>query len=58
MENGYMRPRYNGYLYFQDHAGHPLQEYLLHGGNPQHTLEKMNKLYRESLRQNLSHYHE
>lgn len=58
MENGYMRQRYNGYLYFQDHAGHPLQEYLLHGGNPRHTLEKMNRLYRESLRQNLSHYHE
>ena len=58
MENGYMRPRYNGYLYFQDHAGHPLQEYLLQGGNPNHTLEKMNKLYRESLRQHLSHYHE
>lgn len=48
MENGYMRPRYNGYLYFQDHAGHPLQEYLLHGGHPADTLEKMNTLYRTS----------
>ena len=61
MENGYMRPRYNGYLYFQDHAGHPLQEYLLHGGNASHTLEKMNNLYRASLEPalvNATHNHE
>ena len=61
MENGYMRPRYNGYLYFQDHAGHPLHDYLQHGGDAAHTLEKMNKLYRESQSLELAdstHHHE
>jgi multiple sugar transport system substrate-binding protein len=49
MENGYMRPRYNGYLYFQDHAGEPLQQFLLNGGNPLQVLKKMNHLYHQSL---------
>src|SRR6202012_1424460 len=29
MERGYMRPRYDGYLYFQDHGGEPIREFLL-----------------------------
>jgi multiple sugar transport system substrate-binding protein len=49
MERGYIRPRYNGYLHFQDHAGDPLQEYLLKGGNPKSVLQKMNLTYSESL---------
>ncbi|MFL5739386.1 MAG: ABC transporter substrate-binding protein [Flavisolibacter sp.] len=49
MENGYMRPRYNGYLFFQDHAGDPLHDYLLNGGKPTQVLEKMNQIYRKSL---------
>jgi multiple sugar transport system substrate-binding protein len=49
MESGYMRPRYNGYLHFQDLAGEPLQRYLLDGGNPLMVLQKMDSLYRESL---------
>ena len=49
MEQGYMRPRYNGYLYFQDRAGEPLQQYLLNNGNPKEVLTKMNELYKESL---------
>lgn len=49
MENGYMRPRYNGYLYFQDHAGEPLQQFLLNGGNPLQVVKKMNHLYHQSL---------
>lgn len=51
MQRGYMRPRYNGYLYFQDHAGDPLHQYLRDGGNPASVLESMNKLYRQSLAQ-------
>lgn len=51
MLRGYMRPRYNGYLYFQDHAGDPLQQYLRDGGNPVSVLESMNTLYRQSLAQ-------
>jgi multiple sugar transport system substrate-binding protein len=49
MQRGYMRPRYNGYLYFQDHAGDPLHQYLKEGGNPASVLEAMNNLYRQSL---------
>lgn len=51
MQRGYMRPRYNGYLYFQDHAGEPLHQYLRDGGNPTSVLESMNNLYRQSLAQ-------
>ena len=54
MQTGYMRPRYNGYLYFQDHAGEPLHQYLLKGGNAQKILEKINHLYRQSLKPHLS----
>lgn len=48
MENGYVRPRYKGYLHFQDHAGNPIQQYLLHGGNPGGVLREINKLYKQS----------
>ena len=54
MENGYMRPRYNGYLYFQDHAGEPLHHYLLHGGNAEKVLDKMNQIYQQSIQPHLS----
>jgi multiple sugar transport system substrate-binding protein len=49
MENGYMRPRYNGYLHFQDHAGNPIQEYLMNGGNTKDVLNEINNLYKQSL---------
>jgi multiple sugar transport system substrate-binding protein len=49
MQNGYIRPRYNGYLHFQDHAGTPLQECLMNKGDAIKALDKMNELYRESL---------
>jgi multiple sugar transport system substrate-binding protein len=48
MDRGYIRPRYNGYLHFQDHAGDPLQDYLVKGGNTEDVLKKMNRLYQES----------
>ena len=49
MENGYVRPRYNGYLYFQDHAGEFIQHYLLHGGEADKVLNEINQLYKKSL---------
>jgi multiple sugar transport system substrate-binding protein len=49
MENGYLRPRYNGYLHFQDHAGEPLQQCLIADGDPEETLKKITKLYRQSI---------
>ena len=49
LDNAYMRPRYNGYLNFQDAAGEPLHQFLEQGGNPKEVLNKMNHIYRESL---------
>lgn len=49
MDNGYMRPRYNGYLHFQDHAGIPLQEYLMGKTEALEALQQMNEIYRQSL---------
>jgi multiple sugar transport system substrate-binding protein len=46
MDNGYMRPRYNGYLHFQDYAGTPLQQGILQNENALSILEKMNGIYR------------
>lgn len=48
LDSAYMRPRYNGYLYFQDNAGHPIRQYLKNGGNPEQVLLSLNKIYRES----------
>ena len=49
MDNGYVRPRYNGYLHFQDQAGVPLQKCIMEDGDPLKTLDEMNKMYRQSL---------
>ena len=49
MDNGYMRPRYNGYLHFQDHAGDPLRDCLEYNGDPSKALQEMNKLYQQSI---------
>ena len=49
MERGFIRPRYNGYLCFQDNAGEPLHHFLLNGGNAKNLIQEMNVLYKESL---------
>ena len=48
MESGYLRPRYNCYLFFQDHAGKPIQKYLCKGGDAQTVLNEINELYKQS----------
>lgn len=48
LDNAYLRPRYNGYLYFQDHAGLPLQQCLMQEKDPAAALETMNSYYFES----------
>lgn len=48
MENGYVRPRYNGYLYFQDHAGEHIRNYLMQDGDPAKVLSELNQLYKKS----------
>ncbi|HLZ86017.1 MAG TPA: hypothetical protein VKQ52_02200, partial [Puia sp.] len=52
MERGYMRPRYHGYLYFQDHGGDPIREYLLGNKDCRSTLQCLDQLYHESLKKN------
>lgn len=49
MKRGYMRPRYNGYLTFQDLAGDPIQKYLRNGNEPRVVMEEINTIYRFSL---------
>ncbi|MET0463846.1 MAG: extracellular solute-binding protein, partial [Chitinophagaceae bacterium] len=48
MENGYLRPRYNGYLHFQDHGGDPVQQFLLGELTAKKTLQQLNEIYRKS----------
>lgn len=48
LDNSYIRPRYNGYLHFQDHAGDPVRDYLMGNGTPAEVLFKINSLYHES----------
>ena len=48
LERAYVRPRYNGYLHFQDNAGIPLWDYLKHGGNAGQVLDKINRMYRQA----------
>ena len=49
MERGYMRPRYDGYLFFQDHGGEPVQEFLMGKRDVESVLNVMNNFYRESI---------
>lgn len=48
LERAFLRPRYHGHMFFQDHAGDIVRDYLMNGGNEEQVLEKMNSLYRES----------
>lgn len=49
LDTSYVRPRYNGYLYFQDQAGVPLFNCLREDGDPGKALAAMNNFYLESL---------
>jgi multiple sugar transport system substrate-binding protein len=48
LDDAYLRPRYPGYIPFQEHAGAYIYDYLVEGGRPQTVLAQLNKLYRES----------
>ncbi len=50
LERGYIRPRYNGYLHFQDEAGLPIQRFLRDGGRAEAVLNEINTIYRHSQR--------
>ena len=48
LDNSYLRPRYDGYLYFQDNAGEIVRDFIKDGGNVKDTLDKINSLYKKS----------
>ncbi len=50
LDAAYVRPRYNGAIPLQDHAGLVLHAYLREGGDPRTVLHKLDLLYRESRR--------
>lgn len=48
-ERAYLRPRYSGYMHFQDNAGFPIRDYIINGGDEKNILKKINQIYKESL---------
>ena len=48
LDRAFVRPRYAGYLEFQDVAGDPIHAYLREGGDPNAVLDQLDVLYRES----------
>jgi len=48
LDRAFLRPRYPGYLRFQDCAGAPIRDYLRQGGDERALLERLDSLYRES----------
>jgi len=49
LDEAYLRPRYAGYIPFQDHAGDVVRDYLRDGGDAAATVESVNALYRASV---------
>ena len=50
LDNAYLRPRYDGYSHFQDAGSLVVHEYLKNGGNPKQVLQKLQKIYLDSLK--------
>lgn len=48
LERAFLRPRYHGHMFFQDHAGDIVRDYLMQGGGEEQVLAKLNSLYIES----------
>jgi multiple sugar transport system substrate-binding protein len=48
LQRAFLRPRYHGSMFFQDHAGDVVRDYLIKGGNEEAVLTALNKLYIES----------
>lgn len=49
LERAFLRPRYAGHMYFQDHAGDVVRDYLMKGGNEESVLAELDALYVKSL---------
>ncbi len=48
LQRAFLRPRYHGHMFFQDHAGEPVRQYLLSGGDERALLRELNELYVKS----------
>lgn len=48
LQRAFLRPRYHGSMFFQDHAGDPIREYMMKGGHEGELLASLNELYRKS----------
>jgi multiple sugar transport system substrate-binding protein len=48
LDEAYLRPRYDGYIPFQDHGGEIVRDYLREGGSPRAVIDRLNQLYRDS----------
>lgn len=48
LQRAFLRPRYNGSMHFQDHAGDLVRNYLMDGGKELAVLADLNQLFRES----------
>jgi multiple sugar transport system substrate-binding protein len=48
LDEAFLRPRYHGYLHFQDEAGPVVHHYLAEGGDARASLRAMDGLYRQS----------
>lgn len=51
LQRAFLRPRYYGSMFFQDHAGDVVRDYLMQGGNESAVLQKLNDLYQQSKQQ-------
>jgi multiple sugar transport system substrate-binding protein len=50
LDAAFLRPRYDGYLAFQDRAGDPIWHFLRDGGNLDRVLDELDELYRKHRR--------
>ncbi len=48
LDRAYLRPRYGGYINFQDQAGPPVHEFLREGGDAGEVVEKLRRLFEQS----------
>ena len=48
LDRAYLRPRFPGYLHFQDHAGAPIRQYLMEGGDARGLLDDLKRLFEQA----------
>lgn len=48
LQRAFLRPRYHGSMYFQDHAGDVVRNYLMGEGDEMTVLSALNELYQQS----------